>query len=189
MKSVFMMDAGDCAIMNFNMQWDEENPRLFNISNESKNDLVILHATLMHSWYKILPVFINRMLISNTQEFPYHIAPLQLSIIPVSSDYIDLAKRIENDLLGRGIRCAVIINENKLSKAIKVSAQNHVPYFIVIGEKEALNSKFNVTCAKNRNIIELEEFMNEKSEIHNISSIPFWNKNNVNSAFINIKNN
>jgi threonyl-tRNA synthetase len=183
MKSVFMMDAGDCAIMNFNMQWDQENSKLFNITDEFRNPLVILHGTLMHSWYKILPVFINKMLVDDTlQTFPYHVAPLQVSIIPINHNFINLANTLREDLISQNIRC-VLIKNNSISKAIQISNKNQIPYFIMVGEKELENHKFNITEAKTKITIDLQEFIKNKNDINKKTQILFLSEFNINSIF------
>lgn len=184
-KSVFMMDAGDCAIMNYNMQWDEENPKRFNISSEEDHELVILHGTLMHSWYKILPVFINRVLTGKDEGLlPYHVSPLQISILPTSEDYIEIAENLREKLISNNIRTAILAGKKNISKAIKLSHKNLIPYFIVIGGEEAASKKFYVTSAANNQVQELNEFINKMKSINNLTPVNLFERYDFDDLFV-----
>lgn len=184
-KSVFMMDAGDCAIMNYNMQWDEENPKRFNISSEENHEIVILHGTLMHSWYKILPVFINRTLTGKDKGLlPYHISPLQVSILPTSENYITAAENLRQILISNNMRTAILGGKKNLSKAIQLSHKNLIPYFIIVGEEEAASKRFYVTSAADNQVQELDEFINKMKSINDLTPVNLFGRYDFNDLFL-----
>ena len=183
-KSVFMMDAGDCAIMNFNMQWDEENPKLFNIRNESNDNLVVLHGTLMHSWYKIIPVFLNKVLIDkDLSSFPYKVAPLQVALIPVNDDCLELAEETKARLIKNNVRCQVILPKKNISKALKIVRKNLVPYYGVIGDKEKTSGVVELTSDSDNKKVELEEFIENMSCINEATPVMFFGRYDTEDLF------
>jgi threonyl-tRNA synthetase len=142
-KTVFMMDAGERSIMNYNMQWDEVNPQRFNISSEEGEPLVVLHGTLMHSWYKILPVYINKHLTYQTNELlPVCFSPVQVALIPLNQEHYKVAEKIKNDFNRLGIRGQVIKLEKTLSKTLSKIKKRFIPYFLVVGDSEIRNDEY-----------------------------------------------
>lgn len=140
-KTVYMLDAGDCSIMNFNMQWDEKNPQRFNIKVDNDNKLIILHGTLMHSWYKLLPVFINKYLTYNQATiFPLSLAPIQLAIIHLDNNNLKVDK-IYSNLKNNGVRVIIVERKEKnLSKILSLLKKDLIPYFIIIGKENDLDN-------------------------------------------------
>jgi threonyl-tRNA synthetase len=184
LKSVFLLNAGDQVIMNYNMQWDEDNIKDFNISSDSKDELVILHGTLMHSWYKILPFFINKILTNQTQTFPFIISPIQVSIIILNPKLNPLSQKIMSVLIKNGIRTCIISNYKNVSKAINVSNKNHIPNFIILGNKEYESHEIMITESKTGKKELIDDFLKKKKESEEIVDINFSSNSMNGSIFV-----
>jgi threonyl-tRNA synthetase len=157
-KTVFMMDAGDRSIMNFNMQWDEENPKRFNIRSSSGKEIVIIHGTLMHSWYKVLPVYINQHLAYSTPHIlPVPFSPIQVAIIYLTGQEQHCAMEFSQVLKQQAIRNTIIPVKKSLSTTLARLKKNDIPYFSIIGPREAVSGDFHVRRTHTGERIALKE--------------------------------
>ena len=91
---------------------------------------------------------------------PLWLAPTQTRIIPVSSDYVELADRI----MGQFSRVRVDIDnrDETVGKKIREAEKEWIPYIIVVGEKEADVERYGVRVRGQKkpdqlSVLELQE--------------------------------
>lgn len=68
--------------------------------------------------------------------FPTWLSPEQARILPVSDNFLDYAKDVEDALRQAGIRASVDSSNESLGKKIRNAETMKVPYMLVVGEKE-----------------------------------------------------
>ena len=68
--------------------------------------------------------------------FPTWLAPLQVAIIPVKETHVAEAKKLQSLLRGAMIRSELYDDNNSLGKRIHAAKSMHIPYIIVLGDKE-----------------------------------------------------
>ncbi len=132
---------------------------------------------------KVRPVMIHRGLISTYERlisilleqyagaFPLWLAPVQVSIIPVSMEHhMEYANKIKELLEEENIRVEINTKEDKMGYKIRESQMQKIPYTLVLGDKEKDNNSVNYRTYNSNDSIELNvtEFVNKlKEEIKN----------------------
>ncbi|MCX7121725.1 MAG: hypothetical protein NTZ67_08170 [Gammaproteobacteria bacterium] len=74
-------DASYSDLMIFNLQWDNSNAKLFNITIDEKDTLVILHATLAGAVNRVFPALIGNGLERKNSIFPPLVAPYHIGVV------------------------------------------------------------------------------------------------------------
>ncbi len=92
---------------------------------------------------------------------PVWLAPIQVRILPVSSEkHLDYAKEVEAYLRGKGFRVEVDDREERLSARIRDAELQKVPFVVVVGDKEKETRTLSVRSKREGNLgsMSLEEF-------------------------------
>jgi len=69
--------------------------------------------------------------------FPFWLSPVQVKILPVSEKFLSYAKTVHEKLKDQNIRSELDESNETLGKKIRQAKLEKIPYFIVVGEKEA----------------------------------------------------
>lgn len=88
--------------------------------------------------------FIGFLLEHYAGKFPVWLAPLQVKILPISDKFMDYANLVKNKLKQAGVRVEIDDRSEKIGKKIRDTELSRVPYMLVVGEKEAAESKLAV---------------------------------------------
>lgn len=129
---------------------------------------VILHRGLTGSIERTLAILIEHF----AGAFPLWLAPVQVSILPLSEKFADYAEKVKKELLLKGIRTEQN-NENKtLGLKIREATLHKIPYLIIIGEKEVDSHSISVRSREGKNLgqLKVSEFITQlKTQIENFS--------------------
>jgi len=94
---------------------------------------VLVHFALMGSIERFLSVYIEH----TAGVFPVWLAPVQVQVVPVSTDkHLDGACALGDELRAVGIRVEVDKADETVGKKIRKAAKMKVPYILVVGDKE-----------------------------------------------------
>jgi len=147
------------------VQLDFAMPKRFELEytdeNGEKQTPIMLHRAIAGSLERFMAVMIEH----TSGEFPLWMAPVQVSIVPVSEKFNVYAEEVKKELFDRDIRVEINDKDESLGKRIREKEKQKVPYILVIGEKE-MNNK-TVTIRK-RGVKE-QETIDTKSFAENIS--------------------
>jgi len=77
-------------------------------------------------------------------EFPTWLAPVQVSILPISDKFLDYGKSVLETLKNADIRVELDDRSEKIGKKIRDTELMKVPYMLIIGEKEMSENKVSV---------------------------------------------
>jgi threonyl-tRNA synthetase len=80
--------------------------------------------------------FIGFLLEHYAGKFPVWLAPLQVNILPITEKFLPYAKLLQQQLKKAGIRVEVDERNEKIGKKIREAEMRHVPYMLIVGEKE-----------------------------------------------------
>ncbi|MDR1522302.1 MAG: threonine--tRNA ligase [Streptococcaceae bacterium] len=120
------------------------------------------------------PVMVHRGIISTMERFvaylievykgafPTWLAPVQVSVIPVSSEvHMDYAWEVCNILKDSGLRVEVDERNEKMGYKIRQSQTKKIPYQLVVGDAEMTEKAVNVRRygSKKTHVERLEEFV------------------------------
>jgi threonyl-tRNA synthetase len=117
-------------------QVDFAQGRRFNLSYNSTDNKpeipLIIHRAPLGTHER----FIGFLLEHYAGKFPLWLAPLQVKILPISDKFMDYCKDVQKQLKKKGIRVEIDDRAEKIGKKIRDTEIAHVPYMLVIGEKE-----------------------------------------------------
>jgi threonyl-tRNA synthetase len=69
-------------------------------------------------------------------DFPLWLAPVQVKVIPVAESHIEAAKKVHESLRDAMIRSELDDSNNGFGKKVRNAKTAHIPYFIIIGDKD-----------------------------------------------------
>lgn len=125
------------------IQCDFNLPEKFDLkfTNETgeKERPVVIHRAISGSLERFMGVMIEHF----AGNFPLWLSPEQLRVITVSDAQLAYATEIFHSLKSTGLRVTLDDSKDSLGKKIRRAKTEHLPYFIVIGDKEV--AKKNVT--------------------------------------------
>ena len=157
------------------IQLDMSLPVRFDLQYTAKNGEkeipYILHRAIFGSIERFIAILIEHF----AAKFPLWLAPVQLSIVPVSKEYKDFALDLEKEISEKSIRTNIDFSEETVSKKVRRAQQSFVNYILVVGEKEKTTELF---CVRNRENKLIEAVSKKKlldsllAEIHSRSLGP-----------------
>jgi threonyl-tRNA synthetase len=68
--------------------------------------------------------------------FPFWLAPVQATVIPIADRHIDAANELAGVLRAHGIRVEVDDSSNRMQNKIRLAQEQKVPYMVVLGDRE-----------------------------------------------------
>jgi threonyl-tRNA synthetase len=124
------------------IQLDFNQPERFDLYciNEAgeQERIVMIHAAIMGSIERFMSILIEHY----AGAFPTWLAPVQVSIIPVSDKFNHYAtEHAYEPLLKAGIRVELNEDNESVGKKIRYATTQKIPYSVVIGEKEIESAK------------------------------------------------
>ncbi len=143
------------------IQLDFNQPKSFGLvcTNEKgeREPVVMIHCAIMGSIERFMSTLIEHL----AGVFPVWLAPTQVAIVPVKDVHSDHAHELKNTLRAAGIRVDVIEDNNSLGKRIHSAKATHVPYVIVMGDKEKDSGTLTVELRNGTKLenITLEDFI------------------------------
>ena len=118
------------------IQLDFQMPERFDIhyidkDNEKKRP-VMLHRTIFGSMERFMGILIEHY----AGKFPTWLAPVQVTVLPISDKFNDYAYEIKKTMKEEGIRITVDDRAEKIGYKIREARNKRIPYMLVVGEKE-----------------------------------------------------
>lgn len=102
-------------------------------SDNQKHHPVMLHRAILGSFERFLGILIENF----AGAFPTWLAFEQVAVVPVSSEFDDYAKKVNDELLAHDIRSNAYLGEENMKAKIKtISTEHRTPYVLVVGQKE-----------------------------------------------------
>lgn len=134
------------------IQIDYNLPERFNLYYKGKNNNkirpIMIHRAPFGSLERIIAIMIEH----TNGDLPLWISPDQAVILPVSKKYTIYAKKILNLMKNNGIRVIIDNRNEKISKKIRDSEINKIPYMIILGENEKKENTISLRRRKKGNI-------------------------------------
>ena len=144
------------------LQYDFNLPEKFDMTyiNEKgkKERPLMLHRALFGSFERFIGVLIEHY----AGAFPVWLSPVQVKILPVSSEkHLDYAKKVQSLLLKNKIRVEINSDNETIGKKIREAEKQKIPYMLVVGDKESENDSVAVRTRGSRDIesMEIEKFV------------------------------
>jgi threonyl-tRNA synthetase len=100
----------------------------------------VLHRAIYGSFERFIAILIEHF----GGAFPFWLAPVQVTVLPLSEKFVDYADTIEKQLLEAGLRVETDRSDDKLGAKIRNAQLQKVPFMLVLGEKEASTGTVNL---------------------------------------------
>ncbi len=101
---------------------------------------VVIHRAILGSTERFLGILIEHF----AGAFPLWLAPVQVSLLPVSEKFINYSKEIFERIRENKIRVEIRDTNETLGKRIREAELQKIPYILVVGKKEEKNGTVNV---------------------------------------------
>ncbi len=101
--------------------------------DNQKHRPVVIHRAPFGSMERFMSILIEHF----SGNFPFWIAPVQASILPISDKQHDYAQEIESKLDKLGFRVTTDLRSEKVNRKIAESEQQKIPFALIVGQKEA----------------------------------------------------
>ncbi|MBI1999063.1 MAG: threonine--tRNA ligase [Parcubacteria group bacterium] len=119
------------------IQLDMNLPERFDLAcineNGERERIIMIHAAIMGSLERFMAILIEHY----AGAFPFWLSPVQVAVVPVGEAHRGHAERIRATLAEAGVRAKAYSDDETLSKRIREIKTQKIPYFLVIGDKEA----------------------------------------------------
>ncbi|MCS6956387.1 MAG: His/Gly/Thr/Pro-type tRNA ligase C-terminal domain-containing protein, partial [Patescibacteria group bacterium] len=110
--------------------------------NNKEKPVVIIHRAIMGSFERFMAFILEK----NCGYLPIWLTPIQVRILPLSEKFINYAQKIYQEIKKINIEVEIDNRNDTLNKKIKEAEILHVPYIIIIGEKEEKNELISLRC-------------------------------------------
>ena len=129
-------------------------------ADNQKHHPVMLHRAILGSMERFLGILIENF----AGAFPTWLAFEQVAVVPVSSEFDDYAKQVNDELVAHDIRSNVYLGDDNMKAKIKqISTEHRTPYILVVGEKEradgAVCVRYRFSSKKPQETMKLEDFV------------------------------
>lgn len=145
------------------IQLDFQMPRRFNLTyidaKGKKKTPVTIHRVI----YGSLERFIGILIEHYAGALPLWLAPVQMWVIPISSNHKKYANKINSELLTYNLRTELKDENETVSKKIRDGEIQKIPYLLVVGDKEIKTNSVRVRERGKGDIgeIKLKKFIEE----------------------------
>jgi len=121
--------------------------------NQDKHPLMV-HFAILGSLERFIALILEHF----GGRLPLWIAPVQVSVLPISEKYENEAKQFFEELRKYGIR-AEFLSEGTIDYRVRDAETRYVPYIVVIGKKEIESGNVTVRYRGNLIVMNREEFI------------------------------
>ena len=101
--------------------------------DNQKHRPVMIHRAPFGSLERFVAVLIEH----TAGRFPLWLTPDQAVVLPISDKYNDYAQQVRERLEAHDVRTLVDDRSEKIGRKIRDNEMKHIPYLLVVGEKEA----------------------------------------------------
>ena len=153
------------------IQVDYNLPERFNLeytgSDNQKYQPVMIHRAPFGSMERFVAVLIEH----TGGKFPLWLTPDQVAILPISEKFNDYAEQVKKELEKYDVRCIIDDRSEKITRKIRDNEMKHIPYMLIVGEKEMAEGT--VTVRKqggiNEGSLKIEDFGKKiEDEVNNM---------------------
>ena len=136
-------------------------------SDNQKYQPVMIHRAPFGSMERFVAVLIEH----TGGKFPLWLTPDQVAILPISERFNEYAEQVKKELEKYDVRCIIDDRNEKINRKIRDNEMKHIPYMLIVGEKEQAEGA--VTVRKqggiNEGTLKIEDFGKKiEKEVNNM---------------------
>jgi len=128
-------------------------------SDNAKHRPVIIHRAPFGSMERFISILIEHY----AGNFPVWLAPIQVSILPITDNHVQYAQDLVERLEKEGFRVEIDTRVEKVNRKIAESEQAKIPYSFIIGDKEVESGTVSVRehTVGNRGSVSVNDIIQE----------------------------
>jgi threonyl-tRNA synthetase len=119
------------------VQLDYAQPERFQLSyigaDNAEHRPVMIHRAILGSLERFIGIAIEHF----AGAFPFWLAPVQATVLPLSEKFLDYGREAAGKLRGAGLRVEIDESNEKLGAKIRTAQLKKIPFMLIVGEKEA----------------------------------------------------
>jgi len=108
----------------------------------------MIHRVILGSFERFIATLIEHY----AGKFPLWLAPVQVSVLNVTSDAKNYASKIKEDLEKKGFRVEVDLRNETLQKKIREKELLKIPYMVIVGKKEIESEEISLRARGMKNL-------------------------------------
>ncbi|MBQ7057053.1 MAG: threonine--tRNA ligase, partial [Bacteroidaceae bacterium] len=149
------------------IQVDYNLPERFQLEYTGTDNLkhrpVMIHRAPFGSMERFVAVLIEH----TAGKFPLWLMPDQAVVLPISDKFNDYAQQVRRQLEDLGVRAAVDDRSEKIGRKIRDNEIKHIPYLLIVGEKEVENNTISVRKQGegDQGSMKVEDFANKINDL------------------------
>lgn len=109
---------------------------------------VIIHRAPLGAFERTLGILIEHF----KGAFPAWLSPVQVTLIPISDKNLEFTRKIEKELIKKGIRTEINSDAETMQAKIRKSALLKVPYQAIIGNREEESGKIAIRSREGKDL-------------------------------------
>ncbi len=133
-----------CSTIQFDFNMSERFDLTYKGSDGADHRPYMIHRALLGSIERFFGVLLEHY----EGAFPIWLAPVQALVLPVTPDQAEYARQVMEDLRKEGIRAEVDLRNEKIGYRIREARLQKVPYWLVVGDREAQERAVSVSSRK-----------------------------------------
>ncbi len=140
------------------------------INEEGKRERpVMVHRAVLGSMER----FVGGLIEHFAGAFPVWLAPVQAEVIPIADRHLAYAEEVAGKLWAAGLRVQVNSSGDRMQAKIRRAQLEHIPYMLVVGDKEVEAGAVSVRLRTNENLgqMPVDEFIAMAREITDTKSL------------------
>jgi len=119
------------------IQLDYQQPENFDLkyigADNAEHRPVVIHRAIMGSFERFIALLIEHY----AGAFPFWLAPVQATLLPIADRHLDYARSVRQTLADAGLRVEIDERQEKIGFKIREAQLQKIPYMLVVGNKEA----------------------------------------------------
>ena len=131
-------------------------------ADNQKHRPVMIHRAPFGSMERFIAVLIEH----TAGHFPLWLTPDQVVVLPISEKFNNYAQQVAATLNAQDVRTIVDDRNEKIGRKIRDNEIKHIPYMLVVGEKESADGTVNVRKqgTQQQETMKIEEFAKKIQE-------------------------
>ena len=126
------------------IQLDFNQPQRFNLTytddTGAKQTPVMIHRAILGSFERFMAILLEHY----NGALPLWLAPVQVLVLPISSEQADYAHQVQTQLTEAGLRAEVDEGNDSIGKKIREATKLKVPVMLVVGKQEMADTTVSV---------------------------------------------
>jgi len=121
-----------CGTIQLDFQMPERFDLHYEGSDGKRHRPVLLHRVIYGSFERFIGILIEHF----AGAFPTWLAPVQVTVLPLTDNENDYAEKVAAQLKAAGVRVKTDVRSGKLEGKIRDAQLQKIPYMLVVGQKE-----------------------------------------------------